>query len=214
MTAALPRGLVVDHLVYAAPDLEEAVDALAERLGVRASVGGRHPGRGTRNALLALGARSYLEIVAPDPSQPAPAAPLWLGVGGPALPRLTAWAAAASDVAARAAAAAARGVTVGAVGSGARERPDGVRLAWTFTDPAVVVAGGVAPFLIDWGSGPHPAETAAPGLALAALHAEHPDPAAARTALDALGVALDVRAGPAPALVATVRSPRGTIQLR
>jgi len=30
-------------------------------------------------------------------------------------------------------------------------RPDGVRLAWTYTDPAALVAGGVVPFLIDWG---------------------------------------------------------------
>jgi hypothetical protein len=210
----LPRGLAVDHLVYAVPDLPDAVAALAARFGVRASAGGRHAGRGTHNALLALGARSYLEIVAPDPSQPAPAGPRWLGVDGPALPRLTAWAAATPAVAERAAAAAAAGVALGAVAAGARERPDGVRLAWTFTDPSAVVAGGVVPFLIDWGDGPHPAASAAPGLSLVGLRAEHPDAVAARGALRALGIELDVRPGAAPGLVATIRSPRGTFELR
>src|SRR5690349_1247131 len=95
----------VDHLVYAVPDVDAAVAALAERLGVRASPGGAHPGRGTRNALLALGDRAYLEIVGPDASQPAPARPRWLGVDDARVPRLTAWAAASPDVARDAAAA-------------------------------------------------------------------------------------------------------------
>ena len=45
--------MLIDHLVYAVPDLQAAVADVTERFGVRAQSGGRHIGLGTHNALLA-----------------------------------------------------------------------------------------------------------------------------------------------------------------
>jgi len=52
------------------------------RFGVRARAGGKHNGQGTHNALLGLGAQTYLEIIAPDPGQPTPSMPRPFGVDG------------------------------------------------------------------------------------------------------------------------------------
>ena len=200
--------------MYATPDLEATVEQLARGFGVRATPGGHHPGRGTRNALIALGSAAYLEIVGPDPEQPAPAGPRWFGIDDLEAPRLAAWAAKGTHLEELVARAERQGVKLGEVLSGRRQQPDGVLLSWRLTDPDTVVADGLVPFFIDWGESPHPAETAAKGVSLIGLRAEHPDPRRVRKILALLGVALPVVAGRTPALVATLRTPRGRVDLR
>lgn len=88
----------IDHLVYATPDLNATVNALEAQLGVRPSVGGQHPVLGTRNALLSLGPRMYLEIVGPDPQQPSPDGPRWFRIDTLTEPTLVTWCAAATEL--------------------------------------------------------------------------------------------------------------------
>ena len=204
----------MDHLVYAAPDLEAAVARLSATLGIRAVEGGRHAVEGTRNALIALGPASYLEIVGPDPELPAPAGPRWFGIDAIDAPRLVAWAAHGEHLEEIVHGASLAGVALGPVRRGSRLRPDGVVLSWSFTDPHTVVDDGIVPFFIDWGGSPHPARTAAPGCLLTDLRAEHPEPERVRQALRALGLALPVTPGPKPALVALLESPKGTVEVR
>ena len=203
----------LDHLVYATPDLERTVEELDERLGVRASAGGQHPGRGTRNALISLGPRMYLEIVGPDPSQPEPQGPRWFGIDSLTGPRLVAWAAATDNLAAVSAKAASHAVRLGPVITGGRTRPDGIRLQWNVTDPTTFVGDGLVPFFIDWGTSPHPAESATPGVELVDFRGEHPDAMEIRGMLQALGVSLPVEPGSVARLIATLRGRHGEVQL-
>ena len=59
----------LDHLIYAAPDLDAAIDSFRALSGLTAGKGGVHPGLGTRNALVSLGDDSYFELLCPDPEQ-------------------------------------------------------------------------------------------------------------------------------------------------
>jgi len=204
----------IDHLVYATPDLEAAVRAIAAQCGVHPSVGGQHLGLGTRNALLALGPRVYLEIVGPDPEQPPPEAPRWFQIDTLDAPRLVTWCASATELPSLHVRAHARGVPLGAVRDGGRIRPDGVRLAWQVTSPFTVLEDGLVPFFIDWLDSPHPADSAVPGVSLVELVAEHPTPETLRAQYVALGLEIPVRAAAQPALVATLDGPQGRITLR
>jgi hypothetical protein len=98
--------------------------------------------------------------------------------------------------------------------AGSRQRPDGVALTWSLTDPGVSAALSLVPFFIDWGKSPHPAANAARGPVLESLRGEHPRPDLAREPLAALGLDLPVDEGPRPALVATLRTVSGVVELR
>ncbi|MEX0800468.1 MAG: VOC family protein [Dehalococcoidia bacterium] len=204
---------MLDHIAYAAPDLEAAVAGLEMRLGVRAAAGGKHRGLGTHNALLSLGEGVYFEIIAPDPDQPAPSQPRPFGLddGGP--PRLAAWCAKAPDIDERVARARAAGYDPGGVLALGRDRPDGTSVTWRFTFPTGA-GDGLVPFLIDWGDSPHPSLDAPRGCTLVSLRGEHPRPQAVVPLLKALEVELDVAPGPAPALVLLLDTPNGQVELR
>jgi hypothetical protein len=204
----------IDHLVYATTDLEQSVADLEARLGVRPAPGGQHPGRGTHNALLALSDRSYLEVIGPDPTQADTVGPRWFQIDNLDAPRLVTWAVKEAELNKLRAKASAYGICLGPIVPGTRQRSDGSCLRWRFTDPATVVADGIVPFFIDWGNSPHPAASAPPGPMLESLRAEHPEPAVVMRALSAVGIDLPVESGPRPALIATLRTERGLVELR
>jgi len=204
----------VDHLVYATPDVGATCAELEARLGVRASVGGQHLGRGTRNALIAIGSAGYLEIVGPDTAQPLPPSPRWFGIDSLTSPRLVAWAAHGSNLQRFADDARRHGVDLGTVSDGRRTRRDGVVLEWQVTDPNIVLENVVVPFFIDWGTSQHPAATSVAGPRLVDVRGEHPDPKRAREMLSAIGIEMAVTHAARPAIVASFQSEQGLVELR
>jgi hypothetical protein len=189
-TADLSR---IDHVLLGIGDLQTGIAELERKTGVRAVFGGAHPGRGTQNALIALGGEHYLEILAPNPAEAGnPDA-----AGLQALTTLTpiGWAARSADLAALRESLQGQGIAVEAIRPGGRNLPDGSRLSWQtlgFTPPA----SPLLPFFIEWGKGSaHPSTTSPQGCRLAGLILEDPAPDSLRKTLRSAGLGVEVRQG-------------------
>lgn len=207
--------MAVDHLVYATPDLEMAVKQVERLLRAEAHPGGQHPGAGTRNWLVRLGENSYLEIIGPDPEQPAPEGGRRFGIDTLEAPRLVTWAIKAASIEARVERSRRKGWDPGNPEAMSRRRPDGVMLEWTLTRAPDPFGDGLVPFLIDWGETPHPSATLPEGATLERVRGEHPNAGKVRDALLALDETFSVIPAPEPALIAVIRRSSGrVIELR
>ena len=200
----------LDHLALSAITLGEGVAHAEAALGVALAPGGQHPHMATHNRLLGLG-DIYLEVIAADPSTPAPAWPRWFDLdrfSGP--PRLTSWIAACDDLEAE--------LALGPDGLGlpvALSRGD---LRWKMAVPpdGRLPFDDAFPALIQWQGAVHPVQRLPDtGVRLLRLEIAHPNAAALRRALagrldDARVVIVD---GAAKALQASFSTPAGTRRL-
>ncbi|ONI79598.1 hypothetical protein ALI144C_27495 [Actinosynnema sp. ALI-1.44] len=192
---------MIDHLVYAVPDLAELGD-----LGIDLTEGGRHVGRGTRNLLANLGGGAYFEVIGPDRDQPEPGVPRPFGIDELTEPKLVTWAARVEDIDDVVERAKARGYDPGPVAAMSRKRADGVLLEWRHTP----MVPSPLPFLVDWGTTPHPADSLPTGAELVSFRIQGDGLDAALKALD---IDVAVEAGP-PGLTATIRTPKGEVVIR
>ena len=198
---------MLDHLVYAAPDLTEAVAHVTELTGIAPVRGGSHVGLGTANYLAGLGRDAYLEIIGPDPGQPAPEQPRPFGIDDLTEPKLVTWSVHPADFDAAIAAAREKGYDPGEVAEMSRRTADDELLTWRLTPPGAL--GGLAPFLIDWGSTPHPASRDLPVIPLLMMTGVHPDPGAVDQVMAALGLEFLVRKDKQSGLVAVLADTTG-----
>ena len=157
---ATVESLQPDHIILGCKDLDAGIAYVEKLSGYRAAIGGSHPGRGTRNALLKLGHTSYLEILAPDPAQKDL---VWhKEVANLESPLLIGWAQAVTNIEQYAQHLREHGVVCTGPLAGSRTRPDGVTLHWR-TLVREDDKAGILPFYIEWAlDSPHPA-TDAPG---------------------------------------------------
>jgi hypothetical protein len=210
-----PADSAVDHLLLGVSDLDRGIAWVEQRTGVRAAIGGTHPGVGTRNALLSLGARHYLEIIAPDPAQSA--YNFQIDVRTLAEPRLITWAAATNNIEAVAKAARDAGYQLFGPRPGSRQTPSGTMLRWRSLGVVNKFgAGGVepVPFFIEWApDSPHPSQDQPAGCEFQSVHFQHPDSSALATALKGLGIQGKVAQGSAVRLIASLKTPKGPIEL-
>jgi hypothetical protein len=205
----VPKSL--DHVILGCNDLDAGIDYVYRQTGIRAALGGVHPGAGTRNALLSLGTLRYLEIIAPDPLQPPSTDPR--DVASLKNPALVGWAVHRQDVDGFASVLQGTGVECVGPKPGSRSRPDGTTLNWkslTLKDDG----NGVLPFFIEWGStSTHPSVDAPAGCGLTDLSIGTPHPAALQALAAKLQLDLQIRKSNELSLAATIVGPKGTLQL-
>jgi hypothetical protein len=202
----------LDHLVISAASLQSAGDFIQRELGVSPQPGGEHPRMGTHNCLVRLGETTYLEGIAINPAAPKPETPRWFGLdmlGEDSLPRLAAWVLRVNDIEAA--------LADSPVPLGRIERMSRGTLHWRITLPedGSLPMGGVAPLLIQWEPGPHPASRMSEsGCSLLKLEGFHPQARAIRDMLQAPGfdsrfTVIPIPAFEEPRLIATLQTPSG-----
>ena len=187
----------LDHLVVAARTLDEGIDWCEQTLGVRPAAGGQHVFMGTHNRVFDVSspafARSYLEIIAIDPSLPAPAHARWFDLDDALMqqqlasgPQLVHWVARVDDIGAARAAMLGNGVDCGEVMQAERGA-----LRWRITVRADGrrMLDGAAPALIEW-AGAHPTDALVPS-----------------------GVQLEAMSGAGAPLMAVLATPNGRVTL-
>jgi len=162
LMAAIPP-IEPDHIILGSRDLDEGIAYAEQVSGYRADIGGSHPGRGTRNALLKIGERSYLEILAPDPEQ---SQLNWhKEIVDLPEPLVVGWALPARDIDRLAASLRLKGIACVGPTPGSRVKPNGEVLRWK-TLMREDDKQGILPFYIEWAAdSPHPSSDA-PGACL------------------------------------------------
>jgi len=199
-----------DHILLGAPDLEAGIRWVEQRTGVRAKFGGNHPGHGTCNALLSLGARHYLEIIAPDPAQANVSDER--GLRQLSSPRIIQWAIHTEDVAAMRRMAEAAGIKTIGPQPGSRQRPDGKMLRWQVL--AIEQTTPLVPFFIQWESGSLHPSSDSPALGTAqSLYFETPQPEELTRILHGVAIEADIRKSDLPRIVLAVQTARGEIEM-
>ena len=202
---------LLDHILLGCNDLARGIQLVEENTGVRAAIGGVHPGRGTRNALLSLGERRYLEIIAPDPAQSEI-------VHYPQLrsmfdPRLIGWAVHPPDIAAVAKQLRENKIAFTGPDDGSRKRPDGRVLTWKTVNLADD-HHGLLPFFIEWSADSvHPSADAAKGCTLDYFEVMSADPEELAATFKRIALNVAVEHSDKTRLRALITGPKGDLGL-
>jgi glyoxalase-like protein len=192
----------LDHIILATPSLNWGILEFARLTGVTPKRGGQHPGRGTENALVSLGAGRYLELLAPLQPRDDSAAPRFRPAG---------WAVHTTALSALIDRIQAAGFALTGPVPGSRRTTDSTLLQWRTAS-----TGGpgleLAPFLIEWAEGTaHPSTTSPTGCQLVSLELVTPDTTRLEAFLRAVKVQVGVRPGAAISGRLTIDCPTGRV---
>src|SRR6267154_4949214 len=202
---------LLDHIILGCNDLDKGIEFVHDATGVLPAIGGVHPGRGTRNALLSLGGRRYLEIIAPDPAQTEIVH--FPQIRSMTDPRLIGWAVHPPDIAALAMRLRENKVEFTGPSDGSRKRPDGQVLNWKTINLADD-RHGLLPFFIEWSADSvHPSKDVPAKCTLDYFEILSADPQDLAATLKRIGLDFPVQRSDKTRLHAVISGPKGELRL-
>lgn len=204
----------IDHLVYAVPDLEKAMDNFENLTGIRPVFGGYHTTRGTKNAVVNLGNKCYLEILAIDETNKNSSVPRWMGVDFIKEAQMTRWALKSEDLEKDSTILKKYNTNFGEMSGGERKTAEDKLLKWKMILPLAAPAIDLAPFMCDWKeSEAHPTDGLPQQCELMNLHFTHSSPNLALQLFSELGIHSNVLKGKSAKIFAEINTPKGIIKL-
>jgi hypothetical protein len=205
----------LDHIMWACTDLEAGCRQFESLTGVRPRFGGVHASGLTHNALVRIGPRCYLEVLAPvGPASADDDA--WCRIARAARePRIVTYCQrSARPLSELAAIGQARRWKDAVVAGNGRRTPDGVDLRWQWIAPKVDGLGLAFPFFIDWLDSPHPAQMLDhTGISLREWVVQHPQAPLLSTLLAELGSPTETQTAGQAAFRLVLETPRGIVPL-
>lgn len=205
----------VDHIVYAVPDLEKGIDHIHQLLGVRPTFGGYHTTQGTKNAILNLGDRIYLEILAVDESNKAISSDRWMGIDLIQSAKITRWAITSDDLGDDAAKLKAYHPDLSTQSGGQRKMTNGELLQWQMILPAPSPEVELMPFMINWsGTSTHPTASLPDVCKLKSIRFYHPNPNEIHPHFRQLSLTDKILLSRAPFIEVEIACPNGLVLLR
>jgi hypothetical protein len=205
----------IDHFMLGYHDLNKGIKWFQAHTGIEPVFGGKHPGRGTQNAMVSLSPGIYLEIIAPDPDQP-------LNIFTEELmqiktaPALITWALATDDIQKLKAELEVDKIVSSEVVEGSRKREDGSTLGWKMLYAHTTVTQyfirSAIPFFIEWKSIElHPARTSPPGCTVLSFRAHHREAGHYLRSFSRFGFNAPFVQGHEMSMDLAINSPRGVV---
>ena len=204
--------LQYDHFLLGCSSLEAGIQFMKDKTGIEAVKGGKHPHIGTHNALLSLGEKVYLEIIAPDPEAKS-LIEEYAFLKEMNAPTLFMWAAHTDkmdDLLKRIQEA---GYKNSGISPGSRQRADGSVLKWRSLSVETGI-NSVVPFFIEWdSSSKHPSIDSPKGCSIDSFEIEYPEPEKLKTVFTQLQIDIPVKKGIKASLQLKINSPKRTVSL-
>lgn len=202
----------LDHILWAAPDLDAGARLFKKATNVMPADGGSHKGFGTRNALASLGENLYFEVISVDPAQEDFNARADR-IETLSKPELHTFGVRGEGLTEYRDTARSLGLSASDPVAMSRRRADGVLLQWQAIYIVDEHWGDHVPFLIDWMGSEHPWKSTQPGCTLTEFCALHPQADELAEIYKALGVDVPVKPSSMPGFLLRMNTPNGEVIL-